>query len=72
MASDMKDISREELRSRGTPLAHTYSIVAFDSKTRDIGVAVQSHWFNVGAIVPWGRAGVGVVATQSFVNPSFG
>lgn len=55
-----------------TPFAHTFSIVARDSVTGDIGVAVQSHWFNVGAIVTWGEAGVGVVATQSFVNPSFG
>lgn len=54
------------------PLAHTYSIVAMDQKTGDIGVAVQSHWFSVGSMVIWGEAGVGVVATQSFVNPSFG
>lgn len=54
------------------PLAHTYSIVAMDPKTGDIGVAVQSHWFSVGTVVIWGEAGVGVVATQSFVNPSFG
>ena len=54
------------------PLAHTYSIVAMDPKTGEIGVAVQSHWFSVGTIVAWGEAGVGVVATQSFVNPSFG
>lgn len=54
------------------PLAHTYSIVARDSETGEMGVAVQSHWFSVGSIVAWGEAGVGVVATQSFVNPSFG
>ncbi len=54
------------------PLAHTYSIVAMDPKTGEIGAAVQSHWFSVGAVVIWGEAGVGVVATQSFVNPSFG
>lgn len=54
------------------PLAHTYSIVARDSDTGEMGVAVQSHWFSVGSIVSWGEAGVGVVATQSFVNPSFG
>jgi len=53
-------------------LAHTYSIVARDSVTGEMGVAVQSHWFSVGSIVSWGEAGVGVVATQSFVNPSFG
>jgi len=53
-------------------LAHTYSIVARDPVTGEMGVAVQSHWFSVGSIVSWGEAGVGVVATQSFVNPSFG
>ena len=54
------------------PFAHTYSIVAFDPQTGDMGVAVQSHWFSVGTSVTWGEAGVGVIATQSFVNASFG
>jgi hypothetical protein len=54
------------------PFAHTYSIVARDSETGEMGVAVQSHWFSVGSIVAWGEAGVGVIATQSFVNVSFG
>ena len=54
------------------PLASTYSIVARDPDTGEMGVAVQSHWFSVGSIVSWGEAGVGVVATQSFVNPAFG
>ncbi len=54
------------------PLASTYSIVARDPETGEMGVAVQSHWFSVGSIVAWGEAGVGVVATQSFVNPAFG
>lgn len=58
--------------NKENPLAHTYSIVARDSETGEMGVAVQSHWFSVGSIVAWGEAGVGVVATQSFVNPSFG
>src|SRR6185436_11079801 len=53
-------------------LAHTFSIVARDTKTGEIAVAVQSHWFSVGTVVSWGEAGVGVVATQSFVNKSFG
>ena len=53
-------------------LSHTFSIVARDPQTGEMGVAVQSHWFSVGSIVAWGEAGVGVVATQSFVNPSFG
>ncbi len=54
------------------PLVATYSIVARDPETGEMGVAVQSHWFSVGSIVTWGEAGVGVVATQSFVNPAFG
>jgi uncharacterized Ntn-hydrolase superfamily protein len=51
---------------------HTYSIVARDSATGQLGVAVQSHWFSVGPIVPWAEAGVGAIATQSFVDPSYG
>jgi uncharacterized Ntn-hydrolase superfamily protein len=51
---------------------HTFSIVARDAATGELGVAVQSHWFSVGAIVPWAEAGVGAVATQSFVDPSYG
>ncbi|MCX6364010.1 MAG: DUF1028 domain-containing protein [Actinobacteria bacterium] len=50
----------------------TYSIVARDPQTGQLGVAVQSHAFSVGPIVPWARAGVGVVATQSIVNPGYG
>jgi uncharacterized Ntn-hydrolase superfamily protein len=50
----------------------TYSIVARDSATGEIGVAVQSHWFSVGSIVTWAEAGVGAVATQSFVDPRYG
>jgi uncharacterized Ntn-hydrolase superfamily protein len=50
----------------------TYSIVARDPETGELGVAVQSHWFSVGPIVPWAEAGVGAVATQSFVEPSYG
>ncbi len=55
-----------------SPFAHTYSIVAKDPVTGEMAVAVQSHWFSVGSVVSWGEAGVGVVATQSFVNKSFG
>ena len=51
---------------------HTFSIVARDPVNGDLGVAVQSHWFSVGPIVPWAEAGVGAVATQSFVDPSYG
>jgi uncharacterized Ntn-hydrolase superfamily protein len=51
---------------------HTYSIVARDPVTGDMGVAVQSHWFSVGSVVAWAEAGVGAVATQSFVDPGYG
>lgn len=57
---------------RPTRPVHTYSIVARDPKTGEIGVAVQSHWFAIGPLVPWAEAGVGAVATQSFVDPSYG
>ncbi|QED38596.1 DUF1028 domain-containing protein [Antarcticibacterium arcticum] len=57
---------------KGDAFAHTYSIVARDSITGEMAVGVQSHWFSVGSIVSWGRSGVGVVATQSFVNPAYG
>jgi uncharacterized Ntn-hydrolase superfamily protein len=52
--------------------AHTYSIVAWDSATGDLGIAVQSKFPNVGGIVPWARAGVGAVATQSLGNTDYG
>lgn len=57
---------------KSEPFTHTYSIVARDTVTGDMGVAVQSHWFSVGSVVSYGKAGVGVVATQSLVNPSYG
>lgn len=50
----------------------TYSIVARDPQTGELGVAVQSHWFSVGSIVTWAEAGVGAIATQSFVDPGYG
>ena len=50
----------------------TYSIVARDSVTGQLGVAVQSHWFSVGSIVTWAESGVGAVATQSFIDPAYG
>jgi len=56
----------------GQPITHTFSIVAVDESTGQIGAAVQSHWFSVGSIVTWAEAGVGAVATQSLVNVSFG
>ena len=61
-----------EARQPGPELTATFSIVARDPATGDLGVAVQSHWFSVGAVVPWAEAGVGAVATQSFVEVSYG
>lgn len=60
------------MHGKHSPLAHTYSIVARDPKTGDLGVAVQSHYFSVGPVVPWAEAGVGAVATQSLVLVDYG
>ncbi len=59
-------------RARPLRPVHTYSIVARDAATGQLGVAVQSHWFSVGSIVSWAAPGVGAVATQSFVEVSYG
>jgi len=61
----------QEPAGLGRPV-HTYSIVARDTVTGELGVAVQSHWFSVGSLVTWAEAGVGAVATQSFVDPAYG
>ena len=50
----------------------TYSIIARDPETGQLGVAVQSHWFSVGSDVPWVKAGVGAVATQSLTDITYG
>ena len=60
------------LAAPASPLAHTYSIVARDPVTGEMGVAVQSHYFSVGPVVPWAEAGVGAVATQSLVLIDYG
>jgi len=65
-------LQAQQFYSKKEPFAHTFSIVARDTITGEMGVAVQSHWFSVGSLVAWGKAGVGVVATQSFINQSFG
>ena len=67
-------ISLPTFSSNSRPIrpVSTYSIVAFDKETGELGVAVQSHWFSVGSMVPWAESGVGAVATQSFVDPSYG
>jgi uncharacterized Ntn-hydrolase superfamily protein len=69
-----KSSAQEQRPASPRPLrpVHTYSIVARDPATGQLGVAVQSHWFSVGTTVTWIEAGVGAVATQSFVDPSYG
>lgn len=57
---------------RRWPLVSTFSIVARDPVTGDLGVAVQSKFLAVGAVVPWARAGVGAVATQAWANVTYG
>lgn len=52
--------------------AHTYSVVARDVESGQLGAAVQSHWFSVGSVVPWVEPGVGAIVTQSFVEASYG
>ena len=64
--------SNAQFFKKDAGLAHTFSIVARDAVTGEMAVGVQSHWFSVGTAVSWGEAGVGVVATQSFVNKSYG
>ncbi|MGH9463190.1 MAG: DUF1028 domain-containing protein [Vicinamibacteria bacterium] len=61
-----------EGRARDRSLVSTFSIVAGDPETGELGVAVASRFFAVGSVVPWARADVGAVATQSFANTSFG
>src|SRR6266540_1922118 len=56
----------------GAPRPSTFSIVAFDPKTKDLGVAVESKFVAVGAVVPFARAGVGAIATQSYANTAYG
>ena len=60
-----------QIVSESVPV-HTYSIVAYDEETGELGVAVQSHWFSVGSLLPWAKARVGAVATQSFVKVEYG
>src|SRR5215468_2454029 len=72
-ALDAAEADERRMRSEAPSRpVHTYSIVARDPATGELGVAVQSHWFSVGTICPWAEAGVGAVATQSFVDPSYG
>ncbi len=60
------------VRAFAEPHVHTFSIVAFDPKTGDLGVAVESKYFGVGSVVPWAKAGVGAVATQALGKMRYG
>ena len=60
-----------QVATQANPVA-TFSIVGFDPRTGDLGVAVQSKFFAVGSVVPWAKAGVGAIATQSYANVSYG
>ncbi|MDT8435378.1 MAG: DUF1028 domain-containing protein [Gemmatimonadota bacterium] len=72
-AQDATDAAGDRSRTpRAVRPAHTYSIVARDRETGELGVAVQSHWFSVGSNVVWAESGVGAIATQSFIDPSYG
>jgi uncharacterized Ntn-hydrolase superfamily protein len=62
----------DEAGGKGTGAVSTFSIVAGDGGTGELGIAVASRFFAVGAVVPWARAGVGAVATQSYANTTFG
>ena len=59
-------------RPAGEPVVATFSIVAYDPDTKELGVAVQSKFIAVGSVVPWAKAGVGAVATQSYANTGYG
>src|SRR4051812_36984776 len=65
--------ARVAMRVSSRPMRHgTYSIVALDPATGELGAAVHSHWFSVGSLCTWARPGVGAVATQSVVEPAHG
>src|SRR5438045_7721139 len=59
-------------RPTGEPVVATFSIVAYDPETQELGVAVQSKFIAVGSVVPWAKAGVGAIATQSYANTTYG
>ncbi len=65
-------VSATALAARSEETAGTFSIVAYDAETEELGVAVESRAFSVGSAVPWAEAGVGAIATQSQTNRSFG
>jgi uncharacterized Ntn-hydrolase superfamily protein len=67
-----KEVFYMNRRSIPRDLVATFSIVGYDPDTQELGIAVQSKFLGVGAVVPWAKAGVGAVATQSYANTTFG
>jgi uncharacterized Ntn-hydrolase superfamily protein len=61
-----------DLKRRGLMKPSTFSMVALDPETKELGIAVESKFLSVGAVVPWAQAGVGAIATQSWANTSYG
>jgi hypothetical protein len=72
LQSDQAAPNQDEITGGSMPYPCTFSIVARDSVTGELGVAVASRFFAVGSVVPWAKAGVGAVATQSYANTTFG
>src|SRR5262249_5674320 len=66
------DVPAQESSAEQENIVHTYSIVAHDPELKEWGVAVASKFLAVGAVVPWAKAGVGAIATQSAANTSYG
>ncbi len=67
-----QSLAQESKMPISDEFAHTFSVVAIDEVEGYMAIGVQSHWFNVGRIVPWAKTGVGVIATQSFANTKYG
>src|SRR5277367_737582 len=72
MIGRYETVQEDKMTPTADQLAHTYSIVARDPDTGQLGVAVQSHYFSVGSVVTWAEAGVGAVASQSLSDPAYG
>ena len=66
------DLTSGDYGDADIPDVNTFSIVAYDPETGDLGVAVQSKFLAVGSVVPWAKAGIGAIATQSYANTKYG
>src|SRR5271168_4816399 len=72
MIGRYETVQEDKMTPTADQLVHTYSIVARDPDTGQLGVAVQSHYFAAGSVVTWAEAGVGAVATQASADPAYG